>query len=103
MDIYGSSSDRKDPRRPASKLIAWIGTSFILLMLCLTITTTLNVREISKLSKQLHALEMNITKLDNNNHGHDITNDSLVNRDIVLSSTAENILTEQEDGSVKQG
>lgn len=88
MDIYGSLSDRKDPRRPATKLIAWVGTSFVLLMLYLTVTTTLNVREISKLSKELHALEMNITTLDNNNHGHGITTDSLVNRDIVPSSTA---------------
>lgn len=92
MDIYGSSSDRKDPRRPTSKLIAWIGTSFVLLMLYLTVTATLNVREISKLSKQLHALEMNITKLENDNHSHGILTDSLVNRDIVPSSTAPSLV-----------
>jgi preprotein translocase subunit SecG len=70
MELNGSATDGNRPRKATSKLTMWLATSFALLILYLTITTTLNVREITKLSDQLRALSVNVTALENDNHGH---------------------------------
>ncbi|CZR70177.1 uncharacterized protein PAC_20078 [Phialocephala subalpina] len=81
MEMYGSATDGNRPRKATSKLTIWLATSFALLVLYLTITTTLNVREITKLSDQLRALSVNVTALENDNHGHGESTNRLDKRD----------------------
>lgn len=83
MEMHGGIKDGNRPRKATSKLTIWLASSFALLMLYLTITTALNVREITKLSGQLRALRVNVTTLENDNHGHAESTDRLDKRDDV--------------------
>lgn len=57
-------------RKSKPKFDIWLAISTFLLLLYLTITTTLNVRDIKNLSQQLQDLKMNITRLENSNYGN---------------------------------